>query len=149
MFPLVLSAAGILVCIITSFFATNIMAVTRSDKIESTLKWQLIISTLILTPVIVLLSLFLIPSKLNFLDIHIAKNANVYVMISALTGLWAGLIIGYLTDYYTSSSHTPTIKLAYSCKAGAAINIIHGLALGYLSCIIPIIALSSKFKIKP
>lgn len=142
LFPLILSASGILVCLVTSFFATNIMSVTKVSKIESTLKWQLIISTVLLTPVIALLSLFLVPTTLVFKDIVIKDRANIFVMISALCGLWAGLIIGYLTDYYTSNSHNPTIKLAYSCKAGAAINIIHGLALGYLSCIIPILALA-------
>jgi inorganic pyrophosphatase len=63
-------------------------------------------------------------------------------MICALTGLWSGLIIGWFTDYYTSNLHSPTRQLAQACKSGAAINIIGGLALGYLSCIIPILAIA-------
>lgn len=39
MYPLLLSAAGILVCLVTSIFATDIMKVSSVDKIESTLKW--------------------------------------------------------------------------------------------------------------
>jgi H(+)-translocating pyrophosphatase len=141
MFPLILSGSGILVCVITAFFATHIMPVTRQDKIESTLKWQLIISTIILTPVIILLSLVLLPEKITFLKV--GESSNVYIMICVLSGLWSGMIIGYFTDYFTSNAHGPTQKLATACKSGAAINIIHGLALGYLSCIIPIIAISA------
>ncbi|MCP4649774.1 MAG: sodium/proton-translocating pyrophosphatase [PVC group bacterium] len=36
----------------------------------------------------------------------------------------------------------PVKKLSESCKSGAAINIIRGLALGYLSTIIPIICIA-------
>jgi len=62
-------------------------------------------------------------------------------MACALFGLYAGLVIGYFTDYFTSNAHEPTQNLAKACKSGAAINIIQGLALGYLSCVIPIIAI--------
>lgn len=37
----------------------------------------------------------------------------------------------------------PTQHLAMSCKSGAAINVIQGLALGYMSCVIPIICISA------
>jgi len=40
---------SLFVCLVTSFFATNFMTEDREEKIENTLKWQLIISTL-LTP---------------------------------------------------------------------------------------------------
>ena len=69
---------------------------------------------------------------------------NFNIMISILCGLYAGLLIGFITDYYTSKKHGPTIELAQACKSGAAINIIHGLSLGYLSCIIPILAICCK-----
>ena len=38
-YPLLISAMGIIVSLITSFFATNIMKVDEIDKIETTLKW--------------------------------------------------------------------------------------------------------------
>jgi inorganic pyrophosphatase len=53
------------------------------------------------------------------------------------------LIIGYTTDYWTSNSHSPVINLANSCKKGAAINVINGLALGYYSCLIPVICITA------
>jgi H(+)-translocating pyrophosphatase len=149
LWPLLLSASGILVCIITSFFATNLMQVKAKNEIQKTLTWQLIISTLILTPVIVLLALYGLPQAFEFVSGEgvneiIVHSTNVGVMICALVGLYAGLLIGYVTDYFTSNEHAPTQKLAESCKSGAAINIIQGLALGYLSCIVPILSIAGN-----
>jgi len=145
LWPLLLSAAGILVCILTSFFATHIQAVDRIDKIENTLKWQLIISTLLLTPTIIVLSIYGLPASFTFVsgdaNSLVLESHNWSIMACALVGLYAGLTIGFFTDYYTSNAHEPTQYLAESCKSGAAINIIQGLALGYLSCIIPILSI--------
>jgi inorganic pyrophosphatase len=59
-----------------------------------------------------------------------------------MAGLWSGMVIGVVTEYFTSHSYTPVLEVAESCKTGAATNIIYGLALGYLSCIIPTFCLS-------
>merc|ERR1719360_453995 len=61
--------------------------------------------------------------------------------LAVLLGLWSGLIIGYVTEYYTSHSYTPVREIAETQKQSAATGIIYGLALGYLSCIIPVICL--------
>ena len=47
-FPLMLTAVGIVVSFITQFFATNIVKV-HFDNVEATVKWQLIISTVLMT----------------------------------------------------------------------------------------------------
>jgi len=59
-----------------------------------------------------------------------------------MCGLWSGLIIGYVTEIYTSHRFNPVKDLARSCTTGAATNVIYGLALGNLSTIIPIIMLA-------
>jgi H(+)-translocating pyrophosphatase len=51
-------------------------------------------------------------------------------------------LIGIVTEYFTSNEYYPVQELSESCKKGAAPNIIKGLALGYMSCIIPIICLA-------
>lgn len=48
MYPLVLIAFGILICILVSVLSTHIMKVETLDKIERTLKVQLILSTVLL-----------------------------------------------------------------------------------------------------
>ena len=155
LFPLMISAGGIIVCIITSFFATHIITVTSLPRIEQTLRWQLIISSILLSPMIVLFSLYLLPSKIHFILYtqdektkqiigQVTEYTNTGIMGCGLVGLWCGMLIGYVTDYFTSTNYSPVQNLAKACKNGAAINIIQGLALGYLSTVIPMVALASK-----
>jgi len=59
-----------------------------------------------------------------------------------MLGLWSGLLIGLSTEYYTSHSFGPTRELARACLYDAATNVIKGLALGYISNVIPICCLS-------
>ena len=66
-----------------------------------------------------------------------------HAFASVASGLWSGLIIGYITEYFTSNKYEPVQNLAESCRMGAAPNIILGLALGYQSTIIPIICLAA------
>jgi len=59
------------------------------------------------------------------------------------SGLWAGLAIGKLTEYYTSNAYQPVKDVAMSCaQGGAAPNIIYGLALGYKSCVYAVMLLA-------
>merc|ERR1712226_1363972 len=53
-----------------------------------------------------------------------------------------GCLIGFITEYYTSHSYSPTREVAQSCETGAATNIIFGLALGFKSAIIPVFLLA-------
>jgi len=73
-------------------------------------------------------------------------NANIrhpyHAFICTLVGLWAGLAIGYITEYMTSHSYSPVREVANACRTGAATNIIYGLALGYLSTIVPIFCIA-------
>ena len=57
-----------------------------------------------------------------------------------VSGLIAGVIIGYSTEYYTSDEYSPTQELASQAQMGPATTIIDGLALGMLSSGIPVIA---------
>lgn len=59
-----------------------------------------------------------------------------------MCGLWSGLLIGFITEYFTSHSYGPVREVSNACKTGAATNIIYGLALGYKSVIIPVFSLA-------
>merc|ERR1719166_774894 len=64
-----------------------------------------------------------------------------YCAVSIMLSLWSGLIIGYVTEYYTSHSYMPVREISETQKQSAATGIIYGRALGYLSCIVPVICL--------
>jgi inorganic pyrophosphatase len=71
---------------------------------------------------------------------YVCTNWSIYGCI--LVGLWTGLLIGFVTEYYTSNKYSPVLELVESCRMGAAPNIILGLALGYASTVVPILALA-------
>ena len=57
-----------------------------------------------------------------------------------ISGLIAGVIIGYSTEYYTSDEYKPTKELAAQAQMGPATTIIDGLAVGMLSSAVPVVA---------
>jgi H+-translocating diphosphatase len=59
-----------------------------------------------------------------------------------MVGLWTGLLIGFVTEYFTSNKYAPVLELVEACRMGSAPNIILGLALGYMSTVVPILALA-------
>jgi len=141
MLPVMISACGIIVCMITSFFATHIMPTRALNQIEPSLKRQLVISTVLMTPVLWGLCDVFLPA--NIKSIGGATNVkNWHVFVSGACGLWSGLAIGLITEYYTSYSWRPVQEVSRSCETGAATNIIYGLALGYKSTIVPIVCLA-------
>ncbi|MBO4264339.1 MAG: sodium-translocating pyrophosphatase [Bacteroidales bacterium] len=62
--------------------------------------------------------------------------------LSVISGLLAGVIIGKVTEYYTSHSYKPTQKLAESAKTGPATVIINGVGLGMVSTAIPVLTIA-------
>lgn len=143
-YPLCITGIGIIACLITWMFATNQEAcckIQRFSDVEKVIKYQLIISTALLIPALFLVSFFVLPDTFNFKGIDHSVT-NIEVFICALCGLVSGFLIGIVTEYYTSNEYYPVQELADSCKKGAAPNIIKGLALGYLSTVIPIFCLA-------
>merc|ERR1711865_901519 len=57
-------------------------------------------------------------------------------------GLWSGLLIGFVTEYYTSFSYKPVRDIAQQQKTSAATGIIFGLAVGYMSCVVPVFCIA-------
>ena len=62
--------------------------------------------------------------------------------LSVLSGLLAGVIIGKVTEYYTSHSYKPTQKLAESSQTGPATVIINGVGLGMISTAVPVVTIA-------
>ncbi|KAF2317122.1 hypothetical protein GH714_011990 [Hevea brasiliensis] len=121
----------------------NVGDIAGCKEIEPALKKQLIISTVLMTVGIAIVSWIALPSSFtifNFGTQKVVKNWQLFLCVAV--GLWAGLIIGFVTEYFTSNAYSPVQDVADSCRTGAATNVIFGLALGYKSVIIPIFAIA-------
>ena len=142
-YPLLITAAGVVACLVTWMFATNPEAcckIQRFSDVEKVIKYQLIISTALLLPGLFAVSFFCLPDEFT-LGTHGQTVKNYEMFYCAGSGLISGFLIGIVTEYYTSNEYYPVQELSESCKRGAAPNIIKGLALGYMSCVVPIVCL--------
>ena len=63
------------------------------------------------------------------------------ILLSVISGLAAGVIIGLATEYYTSDEYKPTRGIADQAVMGPATTIIDGLATGMFSAGIPVITI--------
>ena len=63
--------------------------------------------------------------------------------IGAAIGIIAGVIIGAISEYYTSYDFKPTKGIAQASKEGTALTITQGMATGMISCMLPVICLGA------
>lgn len=64
------------------------------------------------------------------------------IFIAIVAGLVVNVLVGMITEYYTSSAKAPTQHIADSCQTGAATNIIAGIATGLRSTGLPMVVFS-------
>lgn len=147
-YPLLITAIGILVCVITTLIAfSTSKLIQKYEQLERTIKLQMVISTILMIPFVYLLSVTFLPKEYSIGDSNSqvstantnfrAKVTQIHTFICPVAGLVSGLLIGLITEIYTSYSYSPVKSLTVGCKQGAAINIILGLALGYMSSVGP------------
>ena len=59
--------------------------------------------------------------------------------VSSVMGIIAGIAIGIITEYYTSTDHKPTQKIAEMCTEGEAFVVTKGDAVGSRSVLLPVL----------
>ena len=65
-----------------------------------------------------------------------------YYSLAVISGLVVGLIIGYVTEVYTSEDYKSVKRIADQAETGSATTIISGVAVGMMSTWVPIVLIS-------
>ncbi|HHF53146.1 MAG TPA: sodium-translocating pyrophosphatase [candidate division WOR-3 bacterium] len=128
--PLVLAGIGVIASIIGTFFVR-----TKEDASQTALLWALRRGVWG-SSVLVLIGAF-------FAIRFVLPPENFNIFFAVISGLIAGLIIGYSTEFFTSDSYKPTQNISKAALTGHATLILEGLSTGMLSTSIPIVAVVS------
>lgn len=128
--PLVLAGIGVIASIIGTF-----MVRTKEDASQSALLWALRrgiwgSSILVLIGAFFAIKFLLPPEDFN-------------IFFAVISGLIAGLVIGFSTEFFTSDNYKPTQNISKAALTGHATLILEGLSTGMLSTSVPIIAVVS------
>lgn len=127
--PMMMAAVGVLASIIGTFF------VRSGEQAEQKVLLQALRrGTYVSGILIAIISYFLITNVLG--------PDKVGVYFAVISGLLAGILIGFFTEYYTSDTYKPTQRLSSTSLTGPATVIISGMSLGMLSTAIPVIIVS-------
>ena len=62
------------------------------------------------------------------------------IFLAIVTGLVAGNVIGFATEFYTSYEYFPTRRISEASQTGAGTTIITGFATGMMSTLIPVVS---------
>lgn len=134
--PLVLGAAGVLSSVIGTFF------VSGGDDVDP--QKALNRGELIAAAIMLVASYFIIQQMLpvTWKGPGAIEFTRMGVFWASIIGLAAGILIGFVTEYYTGSGRKPVIEIVEQSVTGAATNVIAGMGVGMLSTAIPMLTIA-------
>jgi len=134
--PLAVAAVGIIASILGTFF----VKAADEHALHSALFRGLIVASLAVVGATAWLTVgggLALPAQLE--GVSHEYSTPMALLIAVVSGLAIGVLIGKITEYYTSTETKPVQNIAKQSETGAATNIIHGLATGMESVAIPVL----------
>ncbi len=142
LFPIVFAGCGLLACVI------GISYIVIKPRLSKNVHMELNIATWIAAGVTVavgaILSYFMFKDvSWDEMKLWVGFNVGEFSpWLAAVCGIVAGIIIGVISEYYTSYDYKPTKGIAQSSKEGPALTVTQGLATGMISCMLPVVVLA-------
>jgi len=128
--PLMIASSGIIACIIGSYF---VKSNDPSKAARALNTGEMVAAVITFIAIYVLCNFFLKDST----------GVTAFgAFVACVVGLVAGVLIGKITEYYTSADFPPVKEIARSSETGTATNIISGLAQGMMSTALPVLAVA-------
>ena len=129
-YPLVLGALGIG----ASIFGTFKVRAEDEHGLHSALFNGLVTASIVLVVLMAIATLIIAPTPAGY--------SQWGVFGAMVAGLVIGVVIGKVTEYYTSEKMGPAQNIANQSKTGPATNIIYGLATGMASTWLPVLLIA-------
>ena len=131
-FPIIIAGAGLLGSIIGIVYALAHKASDHPSK-------ELDMATYISAGIVIIASF--VASYVMFGDIKLADSFRIGWLspfAASALGMFSGVMIGKITEYYTGTDYKPVKQLAEMATEGDAFVITKGDAIGSRSCLLPI-----------
>lgn len=136
--PLVLCAIGV----ISSIVGVMLVKAKDGDDPQKSLNIGTI-SAAILAATLTFPACKIVLSDLSF------NNGADYIDVfcTSVIGLVAGILIGFVTEYFTGTNKKPVLAIVKACDTGPATTLITGMGMGMLSTFVPVLIISGTILI--
>ncbi|TAH36855.1 MAG: sodium-translocating pyrophosphatase [Planctomycetota bacterium] len=128
--PLTLAGAGIISSIVGALFVRT----NNEKQIQGALFRGLIVASIVL-----MVLAFFLTRGIPDITVETRTFTGLGLFWAIVAGLFAGVAIGKISEYYTSGDYKPVQSIAEQCETGAATNVIAGLGVGMKSTGFPIL----------
>ncbi|MGM9641822.1 MAG: sodium-translocating pyrophosphatase [Eubacteriales bacterium] len=141
LFPILFAGCGLIACVV------GISYIILKKKLSDAVHRELNIATWISAGTSVLLCFlasFLMFRGIGEEELSVIgfKLGALSPWVAAVFGIAAGILIGIISEYYTSYDFKPTRRIATASCEGSALTITQGLANGMISCMLPVVVLA-------
>ncbi len=141
LFPVIFAGCGLVSCVI------GISYIMIKPRLSKNVHMELNIATWISAAVTIGAGVVLSYFMFRDVDKDILPAVGFKVgafspWLAAVCGIAAGILIGIISEYYTSYDYKPTKKISQASKEGPALTVTQGLANGMISCMLPVVVLA-------
>jgi K(+)-stimulated pyrophosphate-energized sodium pump len=130
--PMIIAGGGIIASII-GIFLVRVGKAVKMEALLNALRRGTVTAS-ILTAVFAFIAVYLL-------------KADIGIFWAILAGLIAGILIGESTNYFTSYSYRPTLRISEASQTGAGTLLTRGFANGLMSTLPPIILVATAIMV--